>query len=332
MMLRRFPLALMPLLLVIGACSATDADTLTIYSGRNKDIVAPLFDQFTAETGIRLEVRYADSVDLAATLREEGANSPADVFFSVDPASLGAVAEAGLLQPLPTDILGLVPARFSDRDGYWVGTSGRGRSVVYDSSRVEPADLPTDLNGFLDPDWQGRLAIAPTNGSFVASIAAMILLDGEDATRTWLNGIAANRPATYPKNSVIVAAVNDGESEVGLVNHYYLLQLQAQQGDTAAAGHFLSSGAGSLVMPAGAGILASSNHAESAARFIEFLLSESAQRFFVEQTFEYPLVEGIDPHPALPPLADLAPPSLDLSDLASVLDLATDLIAEAGLL
>lgn len=329
---RRLPLALMPLLLVVGACSTTGADTLTIYSGRNMEMVAPLFEQFTAETGIRLEVRYADSVDLAATLREEGGNSPADVFFSVDPASLGAVAEAGLLQPLPAAILGLVPSHFSDRDGYWVGTSGRSRSVVYDSSRVDPADLPADLNGFLDPAWQGRLAIAPTNGSFVASIAAMILLDGEDATRAWLGGIAANRPATYPKNSVIVAAVDDGESEVGLVNHYYLLQLQAQQGDTVAAGHFLSGGAGALVMPAGAGILASSDRAENAARFIEFLLSESAQRFFVEQTFEYPLVEGIESDPALPPLADLAPPDLDLSDLASVLDLATDLIAEAGLL
>ncbi|MCJ7725231.1 MAG: iron ABC transporter substrate-binding protein [Acidimicrobiia bacterium] len=331
-MLRRITLIVLPMLLLATACGTSESDTLTVYSGRNQEIVEPLFRQFTEETGIRLEVRYAESVDLAATLREEGGNSPADVFFSVDPASLGAVAEAGLLRSLPVEILALVPSHFSDRNGYWVGTSGRSRSVVYDSSQVDPADLPTDLNGFLDPQWQGRLAIAPTNGSFVASVAAMILLDGEEATTGWLEGIAANRPATYPKNSVIVAAVDAGESEVGLVNHYYLLQLQAEQGETIAAGYFLAGGAGALVMPAGAGILATSEHTESAVRFIEFLLSDTAQRFFVEQTFEYPMIEGIDPNPALPPLADLSPPDLDLSDLASVLDRATDLIAEAGLL
>jgi len=328
----RILLLTLSLLLLAPACSSPDTDTLTIYSGRKQEIVEPLFDQFSAQSGIEVRVRYADSIDLAATLREEGANSPADVFFAVDPASLGAVAEAGLLQPLPAEILGLVPGRFTDGEGLWVGTSGRVRSIVYDASVVNPADLPTDLDGFTDPHWKGRLAIAPTNGSFVASVAAMILMDGEDATRAWLEGIAANDPDTYPKNSVIVSAVNDGESEVGLVNHYYLLRLQAELGETAAANHFLSGGAGALIMPAGVGILASTDGHDAAEQFVEFLLSETAQRFFVEETFEFPMVEGIDPDPALPSLSDLGSPPLDLSDLATVLDLATDLIAEAGLL
>jgi iron(III) transport system substrate-binding protein len=331
-MTRSLTVLTIALALVAAACGDGDGTSLTVYSGRKQEIVEPLLDRFEEETGIELEVRYADSVDLAATLREEGENSPADVFFAVDPASLGSVAEAGLLRTLPDSLLDLVPERFSDPRGRWVGTSGRSRSVVYDTSRVDPSDLPADLDGFTSPEWSGRLAIAPTNGSFVASVAAMILLDGEDATREWLEGIAANDPALYPKNSVIVAAVEDGESDVGLVNHYYLLRLQAEQGQTVAANHFLDGGAGALVMPAGVGILSTSHEPEAAERFVEFLISEEAQGFFVSETFEYPMLAGIDPHPSLPSLESLSPPDLDLSGLAGVLDLATDLIAAAGLL
>jgi len=133
-------------------------------------------------------------------------------------------------------------------------------------------------------------------------VAAMILIDGEEPTLAWLEGIAAN------------------------------LRLQAEVGETAAANHFLSGGAGALVMPAGAAILATSGDTNAAEQFIRFLLSEQAQRFFVDQTFEFPMIEGIDPHPSLPTLESLSSPSIDLSDLAGVLDLATDLIAEAGLL
>jgi iron(III) transport system substrate-binding protein len=331
-MIRRFSILVVSLLLVATACGDDDGTTLTIYSGRKQEIVEPLFDLFEEQTGIDLQVRYADSIDLAATIREEGRNSPADVFFAVDPASLGAVAEADLLRTLPGTILDLVASRFSDRDGRWVGTSGRSRSVVYDSSLVEPADLPADLHGFTDPEWQGRLGVAPTNGSFVASVAAMILIEGEDGTAGWLNGIAANDPASYPKNSVIVAAVEDGEVEAGLVNHYYLLRLQAETGETVAANHFLSGGAGALVMPAGAGILATSGNPAAAEQLVAFLLSTAAQQFFVSQTFEFPMIDGIAPDATLPALDTLSPPEIDLSDLASVLDLATDLIAEAGLL
>ena len=321
-------------LLVVSACSGDGGpNTLTIYSGRSQDLVAPLIAQFEAETGIRASVRYASSPDLAATIREEGANSPADVFFAQDPWSLGAVAEAGLLAPLPGDHLEAVPAAFSDRDGLWVGVSGRSRVVVFDAQRVSPADLPTTVDGFTDPAWRGRLAVAPGNGSFIAFVAAMILERGEEATLEWLRGIAANRPEIFSGNSPIVTAVNDGAVEVGLVNHYYLMRLRAEAGTTRAENHFFTvPGPGSLVMPAGAGILASSTNREAALRFIEFLLSPTAQEYFADETFEYPLIAGVAPPAGLPPIDSLAHPEVDLSDLATVLDRATDLIAEVGLL
>ncbi|MDP2623181.1 MAG: iron ABC transporter substrate-binding protein [Actinomycetota bacterium] len=334
----RNPLRLMLLFLAfaLAAASCSDDDaggTLTIYSGRNEELVGSLIDQFETETGIAVEVRYASSTDLAATLREEGTNSPADVFFAQDPASLGAVAEAGLFRTLPGDLLELVPAQFSDRDGLWIGVSGRSRVVVYDSTRISPSDLPDSVDGFTDPTWQGRIAIAPSNGSFLAFVAAMILERGEDATRDWLEGIAANDPQTFSGNSPIVAAVNDGTVDVGLVNHYYLLGLRAEVGETNAANHFFATaGPGSLVMPAGVGILATTDHGAEAERFVEFLLSPTAQQYFVTETFEYPVIEGVEPDPILPPLASLAQPDIDLSDLATALDRATDLVAEAGLL
>lgn len=329
---RLITLALIMSLMTV-ACGRGESGTLTVYSGRSEDLVGPLFEQFTATTGIEVEVRYAGSTDLAATLREEGANSPADVFFAQDPASLGAVAEAGLFATLPDSVLASVDARFSDNDGRWVGLSGRARVVVYDSTRIDPGELPSDVTGLTAPKWVGRVGIAPTNGSFLAFVAAMIVMQGEDATRTWLNAMAANSPGKYEKNSPIVAAVNGGEIETGLVNHYYLLRLQNEEGETAAANHFLASGGpGSLVMPSGAGILSTSDDPEAAEELLVFLLGEEAQRYFAVETFEYPLVASMAPVSDLPPLDSLGAPSLDLSALAEALDLATDLVAEAGLL
>jgi len=322
------------LALVATACSANSTtDSLTVYSGRSEDLVQPLIDRFVEETGIDVAVRYAGSADLAATILEEGDTSPADVFFAQDPASLGTIALAGLFTELPSSVTSQVPKRFSDTNNQWVGTSGRARVVVYDSERVEPGDLPETEDGFTDPEWADRTGIAPTNGSFLAFVSAKILTDGEDATLAWLKGMAANSAPTYPKNSPIVAAVNAGEIETGLVNHYYLLRALAENPDEVGRNFFFTvPTAGSLVMPAGAGILRSSDSQEAAQEFVQFMLSIEAQTFFADETFEYPLVPGVPANELLPPIDSIPTPDIDLSDLATVLDLATDLVAEAGLI
>lgn len=316
-----------------GGAGDQSSGEITVYSGRSEELVAPLIDRFEEATGIAVEVRYAGSAELAATILEEGANSPADVFFAQDPASLGVVALGGYFRTLDDALLNRVDAGFSDDGGRWVGISGRARVVVYDSGKVDPETLPATEDGFTDAAWAGRLAVAPTNGSFLAFVAAKILIDGEAATLRWLEGIEANGAPTYPSNSVIVAAVDDGEVDAGLVNHYYLFRRRDEVGDTVAANHFMTGGgAGSLVMPAGAGILDSSDNSAAATEFIEFLLGEEAQAFFADETFEYPLADGVDANDALPPLGDLNPPQLRLSELAGALDRATDLVATAGLL
>ena len=332
--MQRITVLVLLLALTAAACSSGSGDeSLTVYSGRSEDLIQPLIDQFEDETGIDVTVRYAGSADLAATILEEGDASPADVFYAQDPASLGSVALAGLFAELDDDLTDAVPARFSDTDSQWVGISGRARVVVYDGTRINPEDLPETEDGFTDPEWAGRTGIAPTNGSFLAFVAAKILSDGEEATLAWLKGMAANSAPTYPKNSPIVAAVNAGEIETGLVNHYYLLRALAENPDEAGKNFFFTvPTAGSLVMPSGIGMLKTSENQDAAQRFIEFLQGNEAQEYFANETFEYPLVPGVPANDLLPPIDTIPTPGIDLSDLATVLDLATDLVAEAGLI
>ena len=327
----RFLILSVALAVAATACGDSD-DTLTVYSGRSEELVAPLIELFEESTGRSVEVRYGDSAELAAQILAEGDNSPADVFFAQEPASLGAVALADLFVPLDAATIAVVPAELRDPNGLWTGVSGRARSVVYDTTKVDPDDLPSTEDGFVEPQWKGRVAIAPTNGSFLAFVAAKILLDGEDATLAWLEAMKANESPTYSGNAVIVSAVDDGEVDSGLVNHYYLFRRISEEGadSVVAANYFLPGGsAGSLVMPAGVGVLEST---DGAAAFVAFLLSDDAQRYFANETFEYPLVAGVEAHPDLPALSSLNPPDIDLSLLATVLDRATDLVAEAGLL
>ena len=330
----RFRRLLLPVLLttglLIGACGGGD-DPLLIYSGRGEELVGPLIDEFRESSGLEVEVRYAGSTELASTLLEEGSGTEADVFLAQDPASLGLAAP--LMATLPSEVIEAVPPRFRDRGHRWVGVSGRIRTVIYDRDQVQVSDLPSSIDDLLDPRWAGMIGVAPTNGSFLAFVAAMILDRGEAATLEWLEELKALDPLDYPKNSPIVAAADAGEVGLGLVNHYYLLRLQSEGGGRRAANHFLSAGdPGSLVMPSGVGVLSGSEQSEDAHRFIEFLLSEAAQRHFAEQTFEYPLAAGVRPAASLPPIESIPTPDIDLSDLHTALERATDLVAQAGLL
>jgi iron(III) transport system substrate-binding protein len=312
-----------------GGSGGSDAEgPLVVYSGRSEELVAPLIEQFGTEAGIDVEVRYADSSELAATLLAEGEETEADVFFAQDPASLGAAAE--LFTELPDGTLDLVDPSFQDSEGRWVGTSSRVRVVVHNTGSEVP--LPETIDDVVDPDWVGQLGVAPTNGSFLAFVSAMILERGEDGTREWLETLAANDPIEFDGNAPIVEATDTGELAGGLVNHYYLLRLQAEGLGENTENHFIPAGdVGSLVMPAGVGILSGTQRPDASQEFVEFVLAEDAQTFFATETFEYPLIEGVPQPDGVPPLSEIAAPDIDLSELAGVLDLATRLVAEAGL-
>ena len=326
--------------LFLSACGGaageglSDSGKLVVYSGRSESLVGPIITQFEDATEIDVGVRYGSTAEVAATLLEEGANSPADVFFAQDPGGMGAVAEAGMLAPLPDEILNEVDSRFRSPDGLWVGISGRARVIVYNIDNISPdEDLPDDIWDFIDPQWNGRIGWAPTNGSFQTMVTGMRNSWGEERTREWLEGIQANNPLWYAKNSPIVAGVAAGEVDVGFVNHYYVYRFLAEEGDDfTARNYFLpGGGAGSLVMVAGAGRIASGANEENALKFLDFLLSTVAQQYFAASTYEYPLVDGVNTQPGLTPLSELNAIDIHLGDLAD-LQGTVALLLEVGVL
>ena len=206
-----------------------DPGKLIIYSGRSESLVDPIIQQFKGATGIDVQVKYAGTSALAATLLEEGGNSPADVFYAQDPGGLAAVSE--MMIPLPEDVIAMTPDWARSDDGTWVGITGRARVVVYGTEALTEADLPDDLWGFTEPRWKGRIGWAPTNGSFQAMVTALRAGWGEERTEQWLRAMLDNDVQVYPKNTPQVAAAAAGEIDVGLVNHYYLYRFIAEEGE-----------------------------------------------------------------------------------------------------
>lgn len=311
------------------SCSSSE-ESLTVYSGRSETLVKPIIDRFVDHTGIEVVVKYASTTELVSTLLEERSKSPADLFLAQDPGGLGAVDEMFAL--LPEATLDGLPIWARSDDGTWVGLSGRARTVVYNTSVVNIIDFPTDLRGFTDPVWKGRVGWAPRNGSFQTMVSAMRHLWGEDETKDWLEEMYLNDAQEYSNNSSQVVAVAAGEIDVGLVNHYYLHRLLAEKGELDAANHHLvKGGPGSLIMVAGIGILNTSSNLSNAQKFIEFMLSDEAQQYFAEKTFEYPVITSVQIRPDVAALGNINNPVVPLAKLADLKGTQT-ILREVGLI
>lgn len=308
--------------------TATGSQTITIYSGRSEDLIAPLLEQFTAETGIGVKVRYSDSASLAAQILEEGDNVKADVFFSQDAGALGAVSQAGVFKKLNDDISPLVEAKYRSTDNTWIGVSGRSRVLSYNPTLVSTAELPKSVFDLARPEWKGKIAIAPTNASFQASVTAMRILKGEAATVQWLAAMKENA-VLFEKNSQILEAVEAGQVAAGLINHYYWYERAAEVGEDKMISKFAwfeNGDAGNLINVAGVGVLSDKPEAQT---FAKWLLGNSAQTFFVEQTAEYSLT-GLPARKGLPALDEIASPKIDLSSLSTLAE-TLELIRNARL-
>ena len=324
-------LATAPISLAGCTSDSQNSDTLVVYSGRSESLVGPIIEQFGDATGIDVSVKYGSTSEIASTIIEEGSNSPADIFFAQDPGGLAAIESR--FATLPDDVLNRVPANFRSPDGKWIGLSGRARVIVYNTDRVSPDDLPSDLRGFTHPIWEGRIGWAPTNGSFQAMVTAMRDIWGDDETREWLEGVQANNPSLYSGNTSVVAAAAEGEIDVGFVNHYYLYRFLSEEGEefTARNAHLTGGGPGSMILVAGAGVLEDSNNNENAIRFIEFMLSTVAQQYFAGATYEYPLAGDVNMSGRLTPLDEINAPPIDMADLGDLEGTVT-MLRETGVL
>jgi iron(III) transport system substrate-binding protein len=307
---------------------------LVIYSGRNEGLVGGVLEQLEKAVGGEVDVRYGSSAEMAAQLLEEGERTQADVFFSQDAGALGAVAGEGRLAELPADVLELVPAEYRPDDGRWVATSARARVVAYDPRQVAEAELPAGLDDVVDPKWKGRIGFAPTNASWQTFVTSVRVIKGEDYARQWLDRFAANEPQRFENNVAILKAINDGQLTAGLINHYYWYAEVAERGADAVPARLHYVGGGDplgLVNVAGAGVVAGTDQQAAAEKAVRFLVSEQAQRYFADETAEYPVNPAVTSSKHdLPPLSDLHGPDIDLSRLSSLQDTLT-MLQEAGL-
>jgi len=285
---------------------AARADELVIYSGRSKSLVKPVIDKFQSETGIRVKVRYGSTAQMAAALQEEGDQSPADLFWAQDAGALGAAASAGLFQKLPETISSHVPEKFRNGSGLWVATSARARVLAYSPTRVNKSEMPESVFDLTDPKYKGRVGWAPGNGSFQLFVTAMRKSHGEQKTEQWLREMKANGAKPYAKNRPILHAIANGEVDLGLPNHYYLMRFKkADPGFPVEQTFFKSSDPGNLVMVAGIGQLKGSQNTEEARKFVDYVLSSKAQSYFTGDVFEYPMSPSIKPNGKLVSLSEL---------------------------
>ncbi|MGI8574674.1 MAG: iron ABC transporter substrate-binding protein [Egibacteraceae bacterium] len=327
--------AVVVVLLLASGCAGVlsgASDELVVYSGRSENLIGPLLERFAEERDIAIAVKYGDSSELALLLAEEGERSQADVFLSQSPGATGFLAEQGLLATLDPSVLRQVPARFRNESGRWVGLSGRQRVLVYNTEMVDPKELPDSVFDLAAPRLASQLAVAPENGSFQDFVTAMRQTEGEPATQQWLEAIAEGGARTYANNSAIVEAVGRGEVPFGLVNHYYNERFLAEDPDHPTANYrFAGDDIGALIIPSTGSVLAGSDRALDANELISFLLTREAQRFYSDETFEYPLAAGVASPGDLPPLDSIESPPYDIDQLGGGLQRTVELIDESGL-
>lgn len=313
-----------------GSAQAQDS-TLTIYSGRGESLIGPLIEQARQDLGFPIEVRYGDTSELALAIIEEGNNSRADVYFGQDAGALGALAEAGRTRSIPARLLLRVDPRFRAANGQWLGITGRARVLAYNTNQVRPSELPGSIWALTEPQWRGRVAWAPTNGSFQSFVTAMRLLEGEERTLQWLTAMRENGAQVYRNNTTIVEAVGRGEVDTGLVNNYYLYRFLADDPSFPVAHHYTRGDVGALINIAGVAIVNTTDNRTQAEQFVAYLLSNSSQQFFANETKEYPLVRGIPAPEEQLSIDEINPPSINLGDLSGLQE-TLQLLQQAGLL
>ncbi|MFB9826133.1 extracellular solute-binding protein [Halobaculum roseum] len=306
---------------------------LTIYLGGGegglyRDLLAKfedIYPDFTATP------RESGTADAANTIISEGPATPADVFWSVDAGSLAAVSAEGLAAELPSEVVDPVPEEFHP-DDTWVGTAGRARAVPYNTEELSEDDIPDDVMEF--PEFEGfqdAIGWAPTYGAFQSFVTAMRLIEGEEATREWLQGMLDAGVTEFNNEFLVSNAVADGALNGGFANHYYALRVQAARPNAPIDLAFTSGDAGGLINVAGASVLSASQNKELAFNFVRHLLSAEAQEFFATRTYGYPMVGEIPPVGGLPPVSELDPPSIDLRELSNIQP-TLDLMRDVGVL
>jgi iron(III) transport system substrate-binding protein len=326
-------LAALALGLPLLAACGEDEPTLVIYNAQHEQLLEEIAPAFEEETGIKVELRNGKDLELSNQLVQEGDASDADVFLTENSPAMSQVEQAGLFEELPAEILDVIPATYRPTSGLWTGFVARSTVLVYNTDLVQESELPDSILDLADPEWAGRISFSPTGADFQAIVAAVLELEGEQATRAWLEGIKENG-TVYDGNNVVLEAVDSGESEVGIVYHYYWERDRVEGGDVSDNSqqyYFSDQDAGAFLSVSGAGILKSSDMKDEAEEFLEFLVGEQGQQILADSyALEYPLNPAVPLEQGVKPFAELDPPQVNVSDLDS--EAVVDLMTEVGFL
>jgi len=317
------------------AAVGAHAASITLYSAQHEQVVNMLAKDFEKQSGISVKIRTGEGPALAAQLVAEGSATPADVYFTENSPELMLLEEKGLLTKVDPATLATIPARFNSPTDQWVGVTARENVLVYNTTKLQPSQLPKSLFDLAKPEWKGKVGIAPSDGDFLPLVSAVLALKGEAQTLEWLKGLKTNAQI-FDDDEGVVAAVNRGGVATGIINNYYWARLHVELGDKAtrsALYHFGNGDAGGLVNVSGAAVLKTAHNAAGAQAFLKYLVSERAQELMAKSkvSFEYPLHAGVAPDPLLKPLTELSPPTLTLQQLGDDSQ-AGKLLRQAGLL
>ena len=323
----------------LSACGAPERSngeaerSITVYNAQHEELLVEMAPIFEKQTGIEVRLRNGKDFELGNQLVAEGAKTPADVFLTENSPAMSLVESEGLFAPLPAKTLNKIPAQYRPKSGAWTGWAGRATVLVYNAQDVSEADLPESIMDLADPAWKGRTSFSPSGADFQAIVSAVLQLEGEDATREWLEGLKTNG-TVYQGNNVVMNSVNDGQVDTGIIYHYYWYRDQAEAGQNSSNAklhYFGKKDPGAFLSISGAGILKASKNKADAQRFVDFLVNETGQKALANSyALEYPLNPAVSLEPPVPPLSEIDPPAVDVTKLNG--PKVIELMREAGLL
>jgi len=303
-----------------GSGSEAGSTTITLYSGQHEQTTAALVSQFSAQTGIRVKVRNGDEAELAAQISQEGSHSPADVFYTENTPPLEQLQEHDLLAPLDASTLAAVDKQYDSTAGDWVGVSARVNVMVYNTGELHASELPTSVMDLASAAWKGKLGIAPGETDFQPIVTSIAKVKGTDAALAWLRAVKSNAGShSYPDNESLTDAVNRGQVQIALINHYYWYRLRDEVGAKSthsAIAFFAPHDPGYVLDVSGAAVLRSSSHQAAAQRLVAFLVGRTGETILARsESYEYPLGSGVQTAKPLRPFAQLQPAPVSLADL-----------------
>ena len=316
-----------------GDTAAPAPQPVTVYSARAEQLIQPIFDAYTAATGVPVRYTTDSEQPLIQKLKAEGQTTPADLLLTVDAGNLWYAAEEGVLRPVTSTVLEEnIPGYLQDPENQWFALSVRARTIVYDTRAVDPAELE-GYAGLADDQWRGRLCLRTSAKVYNQSLVAMLIAElGEERTeeivRGWVRNLATD---VFPNDTKLIEAIEAGQCEVGIVNTYYFGRLQKENPDIPVAIFWPDGEAGGVhVNVSGAGVTRHAPNPEGAIALLEWMSQEEAQRLLGGENMEYPSNPEVAPDPLVAAWGDLTASTRNVAEAGLFQEQAVKLMDRAG--